>query len=44
MRRYLNGEELEDRVIEQLKKFSVCATAEPEWTQYRHLFKSHLDL
>jgi hypothetical protein len=44
MRRYLCGEPLDDGLVDQLKKVSVCATVEPEWTQHRHIFKNHLDV
>jgi hypothetical protein len=44
MRRYLGGEEIEPRMIEQLKKFSICATHEPEWSEHRKIFRNHMDL
>jgi hypothetical protein len=44
MRRILTGAPVDADIIEQLLKMSVCADVEPQWSAYRHLFRSHADV
>lgn len=44
MHRVLRGAEVDDLVIDQLKKCAMCAKPEPDWSRYRHLFRSHEDV
>src|SRR5262249_236962 len=44
MHRYLRGDALDQQVVEQLTKVSICAKNGPNWTAYRQLFKDHADV
>jgi Protein of unknown function (DUF3800) len=44
MHRHLSRRDLDADIIALLGKFSICAEVEPQWAQYKHLFKSHLDM